>query len=106
MKAPARIALDLALPNADHLKAAQSELPIDRAIPRLVATQFPFPISNIALRCMAASRAAVPEAPIDEDSNKLTGKEEVASRHVLRTDLPTHDLTSDQVSSEALRGCV
>ena len=57
---------------------------------------------------MAAPRAAVPEAPVDEDSNMLTGKEEVrASRHVLRTDLPTHDLTSDQVSSEAqLRGCV
>jgi hypothetical protein len=57
---------------------------------------------------VTALGASVPETTVDENRDTLAGKEEVrASRHVFRTNLPTHNSISDQVCSEAqFRGSV
>ena len=64
-----RVPFEVTLPNTDYFKSARSEFPIDCAIPCPVSPQFVTPISDIGPWNMAASRAAVPETTVHEQSD-------------------------------------
>jgi len=66
-------------PNSEHPPASPAKQPGHAAVAGNVAGDFALPIFAVSKRHAAVPYATMPEAPINEDSHALTGKNKVRS---------------------------
>jgi len=67
----------LVLPDADDQPAFCREGICHQPIPLAIASELGFPVVAVCARCVAVSRAGVPEASVNEDRDPRPGKDKV-----------------------------
>lgn len=72
-----RFTFQLTFPDSNDSPASPPERRVDSSIALSVRFNFILPVSNVALRCLIATRAAVPEASVDEQSYPLPRPAEI-----------------------------
>lgn len=69
----------LVLPESEHEPACVEERGVGFAVAHNVSLELRSPVAGVRLRCRRVFRAAVPEAPVDEDCDAPSGEHDVGT---------------------------